>query len=84
MKSVIFYTFLRLVILLSFLAVGYLVGLRGLTLIVIGFLLSGIISLFVLNKSRDQFSKSIYNFSKKINKKIDAAAEKEDKFLDNN
>lgn len=84
MKSVIFYTFLRLVILLSFLAVGYLVGLRGLTLIVIGFLLSGIISLFVLNKSRDQFSKSIYNFSKKINKRIDAAAEKEDKFLDNN
>ena len=70
MKSVIFYTFLRLVILLSFLAVGYLVGLRGLTLIVIGFLLSGIISLFVLKESRDQFSKSIYNFSKKINKKI--------------
>ena len=84
MKSVIFYTFLRLVILLSFLAVGYLVGLRGLTLIVIGFLLSGIISLFVLNKSRDQFSKSIYNLGKKINKRIDAAAEKEDKFFDNN
>ena len=82
MKSVIFYTFLRLVILLSFLAVGYLVGLRGLTLIVISFLLSGIISLFVLNKSRDQFSKSIYNLGKKINKRIDAAAEKEDKFLD--
>jgi hypothetical protein len=49
MKSVFSYTFLRFVILLSFTAVGYLVGLRDLTLIVVAFLASGIVSLFVLN-----------------------------------
>lgn len=83
MKSVLSYTFLRFVILLSFTAVGYLVGLRELTLIVVAFLASGIVSLFVLNRSRDQFSSAISGLFQKINRKIDSAAEKEDKNLDN-
>ncbi|MEY2827075.1 MAG: hypothetical protein RIQ80_533 [Actinomycetota bacterium] len=83
MKSIFSYTFLRLLILLSFTAVGYLVGLRDLTLIVVAFLASGIVSLFVLNNSRDQFSSSISQFFQKINKRIDAAGEKEDKNLEN-
>ena len=83
MKSVLSYTFIRFVILLSFTAVGYLVGLRELTLIVVAFLASGIVSLFVLNRSRDQFSSAISGLFQKINRKIDSAAEKEDKNLDN-
>ena len=83
MKSIFSYTLLRFIILLSFIAVGYLVGLRDLTLIVVSFLASGIVSLFVLNRSRDQFSSSISSFFQKINKKIDSAAEKEDRNLDN-
>ena len=83
MKSIFSYTFLRFVILLSFIAVGYLVGLRDLTLIVVTFLASGIVSLFVLNKSRDQFSSSISTFFQKINRRIDSAAQKEDKNLEN-
>ncbi len=83
MKSIFSYTFLRFVILLSFIAVGYLVGLRDLTLIVVTFLASGIVSLFVLNKSRDQFSSSISTFFQRINRRIDAAAQKEDKNLEN-
>jgi hypothetical protein len=83
MKSVFSYTFLRFLILLSFTAVGYLVGLRDLTLIVVAFLASGIVSLFVLNRSRDQFSSAISGLFQKINRNIDAAAEKEDKNLDN-
>jgi len=83
MKSVLSYTFLRFVILLSFTAVGYLVGLREITLIVVAFLASGIVSLFVLNRSRDQFSSAISGLFQKINRKIDSAAEKEDKNLDN-
>ena len=82
MKSIFSYTFLRLLILLSFTAVGYLIGLRDLTLIVVAFLASGIVSLFVLNKSRDQLSTSVTSFFQRINKRIDAAAEKEDKNLD--
>ncbi|MFZ9702364.1 MAG: DUF4229 domain-containing protein [Candidatus Nanopelagicales bacterium] len=83
MKSIFSYTFLRLLILLSFTAVGYLVGLRDLTLIVVAFLASGIVSLFVLNNSRDQLSSSISHFFQRINKRIDAAGEKEDKNLEN-
>lgn len=83
MKNIFSYTFSRFIILLSFIAVGYLVGLRDLTLIVVSFLASGIVSLFVLNRSRDQFSSSISSFFQKINKKIDSAAEKEDRNLDN-
>ena len=83
MKSIFSYTLLRFIILLSFIAVGYLVGLRDLTLIVVSFLASGIVSLFVLNNSRDQFSSSISHFFQRINKKIDAAGEKEDKNLEN-
>ncbi len=82
MKSIFSYTFLRLSILLSFTAVGYLIGLRDLTLIVVAFLASGIVSLFVLNKSRDQLSTSVTSFFQRTNKRIDAAAEKEDKNLD--
>ena len=59
MKSVLTYTVLRLLILLSFLAVGYLVGLRGIVLLLVSVLTSGIVSLFVLSRNRDQVSTSI-------------------------
>lgn len=78
MKAIFVYSFLRLLILGSFLAVGYLIGLRGITLLVVSFLSSGIVSLFVLNKKRDQLSSSVFNVFKKVNNKIDQAAKKED------
>jgi hypothetical protein len=79
MKNVFIYTFLRILILASFLGVGYLVGLRGALLLVMGFLASGIVSLFVLSKTRDQLSTSIFSGFQRVNKRIAAAAEKEDK-----
>jgi hypothetical protein len=78
LKAIFVYSFLRLLILGSFLAVGYLIGLRGITLLVVSFLSSGIVSLFVLNKKRDQLSSSVFNVFKKVNNKIDQAAKKED------
>ncbi len=68
----------------SFLGVGYLVGLRGALLLVMGFLASGIVSLFVLSKTRDQLSTSIFSGFQRVNKRIAAAAEKEDKIIDGN
>ena len=82
MKNVLIYTFLRILILASFLGAGYLIGLRGIILLLMGFLASGIVSLFVLSKTRDQLSSSIYSASQRVNKKIASAAEKEDKLID--
>ena len=84
MKNVFIYTFLRILILMSFLGVGYLVGLRGVLLLLVGFLASGIVSLFVLSKTRDQLSTSIFSGFQSVNKRIAAAAEKEDKIIDGN
>ena len=84
MKNILIYTFLRILILMSFLGVGYLVGLRGLLLLMVGFLASGIVSLFVLSKTRDQLSTSIFSGFQSVNKRIAAAAEKEDKIIDGN
>ena len=49
-----------------------------------GFLASGIVSLFVLSKTRDQLSTSIFSGFQRVNKRIAAAAEKEDKIIDGN
>ena len=84
MKNVFIYTFLRILILVSFLGVGYLVGLRGVLLLLIGFLASGIVSLFVLSRTRDQLSTSLFSGFQRVNKRISAAAEKEDKIIDGN
>ena len=84
MKNIFIYTFLRILILMSFLGVGYLVGLRGVLLLLVGFLASGIVSLFVLSKTRDQLSTSIFSGFQSVNKRIAAAAEKEDKIIDGN
>ena len=84
MKNVFIYTFLRILILASLLGVGYLVGLRGVLLLVMGFLASGIVSLFVLSKTRDQLSTSIFSGFQRVNKRIAAAADKEDKIIDGN
>ncbi len=84
MKNVLIYTFLRILIFASFLGAGYLIGLRGIILLLMGFLVSGIVSLFVLSKTRDQLSSSIFSASQRVNKKIASAAEKEDKLIDEN
>ena len=84
MKNIFIYTFLRILILASFLGVGYLVGLRGVLLLLVGFLASGIVSLFVLSRTRDQLSSSIFSGFQGVNKKIADAADKEDKMIDGN
>ena len=80
--STLIYTLARLGLLSLFLAVGYFAGLRGFTLIIVGFLVSAVASLFLLDALRDRVSSGLFNTKQKLDQKIDAAAAAEDAWLD--
>lgn len=54
--SVVRYTALRALVFAIVAALLFIVGLRGLVLVVVGLLVSGVVSYFVLRSSRDQVS----------------------------
>jgi hypothetical protein len=63
------------------LAVGfvmYLFGMRGIVLAVVAFLVSGVLSLVLLNRQRDQLGQSVGGLFSRINARIDANTRKED------
>jgi hypothetical protein len=72
------YTLARLGLLAITLGIGYLFGLRGPLLIILGFLGSGILSLVILNNQRSQLGGRISGYFAKINEKLDANTRKED------
>jgi hypothetical protein len=72
------YTLARLGLLAITLGIGYLFGLRGPLLIILGFLGSGILSLVMLNNQRSQLGGRISGYFAKINEKLDANTRKED------
>jgi hypothetical protein len=72
------YTLARLGLLAIALGIGYLFGLRGPLLIILGFLGSGILSLVMLNNQRSQLGGRISGYFAKINEKLDANTRKED------
>lgn len=78
MKPTLKYTLARIGLLVLALGVGYLVGLRGIVLIVAGFFGSSVISLFVLNSQRNAMGQSVGNYFQRLNDKIDANTSKED------
>jgi hypothetical protein len=80
--STILYSLARLGLLALFLGVGYYAGLRGYVLIIVGFLVSAVASLFLLDGLRDRVSVGLFNTKKKLDDKIDAAAAAEDAWLD--
>lgn len=80
--STLIYTLARLGLLALFLAVGYFAGLRGFALIIVGFLVSAVASLFLLDALRDRVSSGLFNTKQKLDQKIDAAAAAEDAWLD--
>ncbi len=75
---VLVYTTWRLAIFIVVLVVLYLVGLRDVWLIVFAFLLSGIASIFVLNRRRQQAVGGLTSVFRKVNDRIDASATAED------
>lgn len=56
MRSVIFYTLARLLLVAATAAVLYLLGLTGLLNLALAFLISGIVSYVVLSRQRDAIS----------------------------
>ena len=78
MNPFITYTLARLGLLVLTLGIGYLFGLRGPLLIILGFLGSGLLSLALLNNQRSQLGGRISGYFSRINQKIDANTRKED------
>jgi hypothetical protein len=72
------YTLARLGLLAVTLGIGYLFGLRGPLLIILGFLGSGVISLVLLNSQRSQLGGRISGYFSGINQRLDANTRKED------
>ena len=79
---VVVYTLLRVGMLLAVAAVLYLVGLRGVWLLLFAFLVSGVISAFVLTRPREGAVLGITTAVKGVNARIDATARAEDDDLD--
>jgi hypothetical protein len=72
------YTLARFGLLAIALGLGYLFGLRGPLLIIVGFLGSGLLSLFLLNGQRSQMGGRISGYFTRINQKLEANTRKED------
>jgi len=72
------YTLARLGLLALTLGFGYLFGLRGPLLIILGFLGSGLLSLILLNNQRSQLGGRISGYFSRINQKLDDNTRKED------
>lgn len=78
MRPFIAYTFARLGLLTLTLGIGYLFGLRGPLLIILGFLGSGLLSLVLLNNQRSQLGGRISGYFSHINQKLENNTRKED------
>lgn len=81
--AVLAYTALRLLIFAGVWALLSLVTpLRGLWSISLAILVSGAISIFALNRQRDEVSAGVSGFFTRINERIDASTRAEDDDLD--
>lgn len=75
---VLVYTGLRIAVLAAVGGVLYLVGLRGIYLILFAFLVSGVISAFVLSRIRESAAYGITSVVRGIGDRIDASTRAED------
>jgi hypothetical protein len=76
------YTTLRLTLFLGVLAALSLLRVRGILLIVLAFLLSGLVSYSVLNKQRDAMSSTLARRAERIRESIDESTRAEDEAAD--
>jgi hypothetical protein len=75
---VVVYTVARVALFAAVLAPLYLLGLRGFLLLVIAVVLSGVLSLVLLNRVRAGFSSVVSGYFSRVNQRIDAATRAED------
>jgi len=72
------YTLLRLALLAVTAGVFYLAGLRDWILLFAAFLVSGIISIFVLNRARNEVSTSITSRQQRISQQMESGEDEPD------
>jgi hypothetical protein len=72
------YTVLRVLLFLAVAALLWIVGLRGLWLVMFAILISGMISIFALSRSRDAASVSLATRAGKIKQRLEERAAAED------
>jgi hypothetical protein len=75
---VLIYTVARLALFAAVLAPLYLLGMRGFLLLVLAVVLSGVLSLVLLNGVRARFSGVLSGYFARINQRIDTATRAED------
>ena len=78
MKPTLIYTLSRLGLLIACLTLGYLAHLRGITLLLVGFLGSGVLSFVFLSKQRAAMGERLSGSVSRISAKIDENTRKED------
>jgi hypothetical protein len=76
--AILRYTTLRLLLFVAAAALLYLVGLRGFILLIVALLVSGMVSLVVLSRSRDDVSSAISHRVSEVNRRMDERAAAED------
>ena len=78
MKPTLIYSLSRLGLLLGCLTLGYLANLRGITLLLVSFLGSGLLSFVLLSKQRLAMGERLSGSVSRISSKIDENTRKED------
>lgn len=68
---ILLYTLARTLLLAASLGVVYLLGARGIVWIIIGFVISALLSYLLLGKLRDQISSGVGNHFDKLNEKVE-------------
>ncbi len=76
------YTALRALIFVIVAALLWIVGLRGFVLLLFALLVSGVVSLFVLNRSRDELSAALVNRQQRIKQRLAERTAAEDAWND--
>lgn len=79
---VLTYSLARIALFVAIMVPLYLLGVRGFLLLVLAVVLSGVLSLVVLNGLRAAFSDVVSGYFSRINQRIDAASRAEDDELD--
>lgn len=77
--SLVIYSVLRLGVFVSvWLLLQWITGLRGLVAVALAIVISGAVSLLLLNRQRDAMSLGVWRVFRRINDRIDAATKAED------
>ncbi|MGO8886371.1 MAG: DUF4229 domain-containing protein [Streptosporangiaceae bacterium] len=78
MRATLAYTAMRILLFIVALLLTYLAGARGLLLIAVALVISGVISYFLLSRQREAMSGSIVSSVRSFRTKLDAGTRAED------